>query len=131
MADLLMMAIALFVFWMTSDREALILLTLWGISSFLFVEDPSWFSFYALSCGAGCVMSKSPRVIYWYIAQLIISLGCIIEWYAGGDFLFEWYKYMIAFCFTMQLLGVTFGNIHFSVSGDILNRNLSFTVTRG
>lgn len=131
MNDLSFMALALLVFWATSDREALILLVLWGIASFLFVEDPTWFSFYALSCGAGCVMSKSPRVIVWYIVQSLIALGCLIEWRMGGDFLFQWYKHMIAFCFMMQLAGVTFGNIHFSLSGDILNRNLSFTVSRG
>jgi len=130
-SDLYLMALALLVFWITSDREALILLAIWGISAFLFVEDPAWFSFYALSCGAGCVISKSARVICWYIVQSLIALGCLVEWYMGGDFLFGWYKHMIAFCFVMQLAGVTLGNIHFSLSGDILNRNLSFTVTRG
>jgi len=128
--DLFLMALALLVFWVTLEKEALILLVIWGISAFMFVEDPLWFSFYALSCGAGCVISKSPSVICWYIVQTLISLGCIIEWHAGGEFLFGWYKYMISFCFVLQLTGVTIGSIHFNWHGDILSRNLSFTITR-
>jgi len=131
MTDLILMALALVVYWLTMDREALLLLVIWSVSAFLFIEDPTWFAFYAVACGTGCVLSNTPFIIKCYIAQLLISLGCLCEWFAGGNFIFNWYAHMISFCYVMQLTGVTLGNIHFSWSGDISDRNFYFTLGRG
>ena len=131
MVGVLLMGLALFVFWFTNDKEALILLIIWSVSAFFYIETPQWFAFYVLSCGAGCLVSQKKNVILLYILQSVISLICLIEWHYNIEFIFKIHKEIIAALFALQLQGVIIGNIYFNITGNFFNRNLSIQIKRG